>query len=298
MTGFLSSGPCGLPASWFDCIVIQYRRSIGGSAGDEAILSRPSGEKSPGGRTAGNRIQVISRAARILRSLRDEPGGLSLGQIADRVGLPRSTVQRIVGALVNEHLLMHASPSGRVRLGSEIATLAAGSKIDMVELAHPHLKALSESTGETVDLAMLRGDHLVFVDQVVGTHRLRAVSAVGEVFPLHSTANGKACLALFDEAEVRRRFGAALARACRASGRPMKHLLAEIDAIRRTGIAVDEEEHSAGISAVGTAFLDPLGVAYAISVPMPTSRFAGRRERLAGLLLKTREKLSGLLSPA
>jgi DNA-binding IclR family transcriptional regulator len=260
-------------------------------------LRKPSDGKSSGGRTAGTGIQVINRAARILRSLRDEPAGLSLGQIADRVDLPRSTVQRIVGALVVEHLLMHASPGGRVRLGSEIATLAAGSKIDIVELAHPHLKALSESTGETVDLAMLREDHLVFVDQVVGSHRLRAVSAVGEVFPLHSTANGKACLALFDEAEIRRRFGRTLAQACRSEGRPMKDLLAEVSAIRRSGVAVDEEEHSAGISAVGTAFLDPLGVAYAISIPMPTSRFAGRRERLAGLLLKTRDRLSGLLNP-
>ena len=53
-------------------------------------------------------IQVIARAARILRELENEHDGLSLGQIAKRVGLPRSTVQRIVGALTEEHLsLIH-----------------------------------------------------------------------------------------------------------------------------------------------------------------------------------------------
>src|SRR5258707_12795604 len=85
-------------------------------------------------------IQVISRAASILRALRDEHEGLSLGQIAARVNLPRSTVQRIVHALVEERLLMAASPTGRVRLGMEILALANNSKIDIVEVAHPHLK--------------------------------------------------------------------------------------------------------------------------------------------------------------
>ena len=239
-------------------------------------------------------VQVISRAARILRAVRDEAAGLSLGQISARVDLPRSTVQRIVGALITEHLLMHASPTGRVRLGTEIMTLAAGSKMEFVELAHPHLKALSELTGETVDLAVLRSDHLVFVDQVVGSHRLRAVSGIGEVFPLHSTANGKACLALFDEAEIRSRFGAVLERACRSGRKPLKALLDEIAAVSRSGIAFDEEEHSAGISAIGSAFFDPAGGVYAVSIPLPTSRFLRNRKKLSGLLLKTRKRLAEL----
>jgi DNA-binding IclR family transcriptional regulator len=245
-------------------------------------------------REGANGIQVINRAARVLRALRNEPAGLSLAQIAVKVGLPRSTVQRIVGALVNEHLLMHAAPSGRVKLGPEILNLAAGSTFDIIEFAHPHLKALSEETGETVDLAVLRGDHLVFVDQVVGSHRLRAVSAVGEIFPLHSTANGKACLALFDEVEIRLRFGPTLERACRADGRPFRALLDEIARVRRTGVAVDEGEHSEGISALGTAFFDPGGVAYAVSIPLPTSRFSENRKALSAALLAVRNRLVDL----
>ena len=70
-------------------------------------------------------IQVITRAAPILRALHDETAGLSLAQIAERVGLPRSTVQRIVTALSDERLLMTASPDGRVRLGPGLLALAA-----------------------------------------------------------------------------------------------------------------------------------------------------------------------------
>jgi DNA-binding IclR family transcriptional regulator len=199
-------------------------------------------------------IQVINRAARILRAVRDEGDGLSLGQIAERVGLPRSTVQRIVHALVEERLLMAASPTGRVRLGMEILALANSSKIDVVEIAHPHLKALSERTGETVDLAVFRKDHLVFVDQVAGSHRLRAVSAVGEMFPLHCTANGKACLALLDDGEVLQRLKNRDLTIAGGKARSLASLIEELKAIRRTGVAYDDEEHSAGISALGTAF--------------------------------------------
>jgi DNA-binding IclR family transcriptional regulator len=237
-------------------------------------------------------IQVINRAARILRALRDEPAGLSLGQIAGKVGLPRSTVQRIVNALSAEGLLMAASPGGRVRLGMEILALAASSRIDVVEIAHPHLKALSEQSGETVDLSVLRKDHLVFVDQVVGPQRLRAVSAVGEVFPLHSTANGKACLALMDDDDVRARLRGKDLTVASGKTRSIDDLLGELAEVRRTGVAFDDEEHSLGISAVGTAFSDGLGQIYAVSIPAPTSRFDKNRERLATLLLAMRRQLA------
>lgn len=237
-------------------------------------------------------IQVISRAARILRALRDERDGLSLGQIALRVQLPRSTVQRIVHALVAERFLMAASPNGRVRLGTEILALAGDSKIDIVELAHPHLKALAEATGETVDLAALRDDHLVFLDQISGTHRLRAVSAVGETFPLHSTANGKACLSLLDDAEVKRRLKGK--RLIIASGRTrsVASMLKELAQVRAAGLAYDREEHFTGISAIGTAFRDPAGAIYAISVPAPTARAKAIEDRVADLLLKIRDQLT------
>jgi DNA-binding IclR family transcriptional regulator len=236
-------------------------------------------------------IQVINRAARILRSVRDEGDGLSLGQIAERVGLPRSTVQRIVHALVAERLLMAASPNGRVRLGMEILALANSSKIDIVEIAHPHLKALSEATGETVDLAVLRKDHLVFVDQVAGSHRLRAVSAVGELFPLHCTANGKACLSLLDDDEIRQRLKNHELKVAGGKIRPLESLIDEVKAIRHSGIAIDEEEHSTGISALGTAFRDLAGTIYAISIPTPTTRFKDSRDRIGPLLLATRDRL-------
>ena len=144
-------------------------------------------------------VQVISRAAEILRALKEDDRGMSLGAIAERVGLPRSTVQRLVNALITEGLVVASSAEGGLRLGPEIQSLAAASRVAIGDLIRPILEELSQKTGETVDLSVFRDDQMLFVDQVVGTHRLRAVSAVGEVFPMTTTANGKATLSLLDD---------------------------------------------------------------------------------------------------
>ena len=147
-----------------------------------------------------SQVQVIARAATILRALEDENAGLSLGQIAQRVNLARSTVQRIVAALECEKLVIAATPNGRVRLGPAILRLAASVRSDFIALARPFLERLSQELHETVDLSTVKKDHLIFIDQVIGSQRLRTVSAVGETFPLHCTANGKAYLAQLSDA--------------------------------------------------------------------------------------------------
>src|SRR4029077_19611312 len=86
---------------------------------------RMAGEAREERREDKSQVQVIARAPTILRALEEQPGGLGLGQLGQRVDLARSTVQRIVAALAAEKLLIAASPTGRVRLGPAILRLAA-----------------------------------------------------------------------------------------------------------------------------------------------------------------------------
>lgn len=238
-----------------------------------------------------SQVQVIARAATILRALEDENAGLSLGQIAQRVNLARSTVQRIVAALETEKLVIAASPNGRVRLGPTILRLAASVRSDFVSMARPFLVRLSNELRETVDLSMVKKDHLVFIDQVIGSHRLRTVSAVGETFPLHCTANGKAYLATLDDAAIERLIGRHYEARTPKTLTRFEALMADLKPVRKSGVAHDREEHTLGVCAAGVALQDPLGNWVAISVPVPTLRFQNQHTMISERLLATKNAL-------
>jgi DNA-binding IclR family transcriptional regulator len=244
-----------------------------------------------------NSIQVIARAASILRVLEGEQGGLSLGQIAERVQLARSTVQRIVEALRAEHLLIAATPTSGVRLGPALVRLAASADVDFDQITRPTMTALSQQLGETVDLSVLKAKSAVFIYQVQGAHRLRAVSAVGESFPLHCTANGKALLGLMNPAEVDRHLRTPLEKMTRNTLVRINEVKQALEMTRKMGYALDNEEHTEGISAVGTAFLDPLGRSLALSIPVPSTRFKRMRNVLIKHLLEARALITTGLHP-
>jgi DNA-binding IclR family transcriptional regulator len=243
----------------------------------------------------GNGIQVLARAGSILRTLESHPNGLSLGQIAKSVGLARSTVQRIVAALIAEDFVTSTGP-GQVRIGMGLLRIAASIGANSSEIIRPHLLALGEEVGETVDLSVLSGGSVVFVDQVPGRRRLTALSAVGERFPLHCTANGKAVLSCFSPEDSEELIEKSLAEHPDYPLANRKRLIDELNDIRRTHLAYDLEEHGAGISAIGTAVIDHFGRPVAVSIPVPTQRFLENRDAFAEKLLGFRRRVEGILS--
>ena len=290
----MASEPVAKPVSGPKPVRSRISAAEGGQTtrGQDHQRSDQAAEE-PGGR---NLVQVITRAAAILRALEGMPDGLSLAQIAGRVGLARSTVQRLAGALEAEQLLIAASPNGRVRLGPSLLRLAASVQTDFVTLARPSMARLAGDLGETVDFASLRRDHLVFLDQIVGNHRLRAVSAIGETFPLHCTANGKAVLAAMQDSAIEKLIGRVYIARTPHTMTSLDLLLREIAGIRKTGYAVDRQEHTLGICAAGVAMLDTLGNVVAISVPVPSQRFVERERVIAAALLKTKAELQSMIS--
>ena len=231
-------------------------------------------------------IQVIARAAALLRHLGGHPGGQSLGQIASGLGLPRSTVQRIVAALASEGLV---STGNGIRLGPALQSLARATRIDMADRCRPHLTALARQTGETVDLSVLRGPQMIFLDQAEGTSRLRTVSAIGEPFPLTTTANGRACLAALTDQQMLQLATAEWA--ARRETVDLPGFMAMISQVRHTGLAHDLDAHTAGISAIGCSFSDGTDH-YAISVPIPSSRYADKAGMVSAALLALKRILS------
>lgn len=235
--------------------------------------------KPTSGATARHGVQAIARAAAILRALEGCPAGLGISELASATELPKSTVHRLVTALGEEQLVSQ-DDNGRVRLGNAIARLGAASREAFGERLRPVLVDLRRRLDETVDLAVLDGPAVRFIDQVPAPRRLRAMSSVGELFPLHCTANGKALLATMSTEQIESLLPARLERFTPRTIASRAKLLDELAQVAETGVAFDREEHTEGICAVGAAVGDRNGALAAISVPVPAPRFYGREREL------------------
>lgn len=249
---------------------------------------RPAQDAAAGAATG---IQVIARAADILRAVAAEPGGLSQAELAESLGLARTTVHRIVGALETEGWLRQSRTGARYRLGAEIARMAAAVHRDSLAIMHTGLAELSRALGETVDLSALDGTSIRFLDQVVAPNRLQAVSAVGEIFPLHACAPGKAILAALAAHGRTELFPARLPSLTPNTLTTPAALRKDLQRVRQDDVAYDREEHTEGICAVA-AVIDPdAEVPMAISVPLPAQRFYGREDDLRAAILAARDDL-------
>ncbi len=232
-------------------------------------------------------IQVIARAGAILRTLGSHPTGLSLGDIAREVTLPRSTVQRIIGALEQEGMVAAMAGGSGFRLGPELGRLVHQSQVDVLSIARPMLVELSRELQETVSLCRLDGERVQVIERIIAERELRVVPPIGVIqVPFHSTAPGKALLATLADERVERLLLAALPDdEARRAG-----LRAEITAIRAGCIAADNEEYLEGLVAYSLALDTYLGH-FAITVMVPASPTRARRERYIAPLQAFKQRL-------
>ncbi len=240
-------------------------------------------------------VQVLARAAQMLRALSGAPEGLTSIELAGRVGLPRSTAYRIVGTLVEEGL-MRQSPSGKLHIGPGLMAIAAAGRRELRHEAAPYLERLSHELDETVELVVLDGDEALFTNQYVSSRSLRVVAEVGDRFPLYCTACGKALLAELPHAEAERLVPGELLALTPHTNVHRAELLRELDLVRATGVAYDHQEHSVGISAVGAAIRDGSGASAAVTVVMPAARLEGNEEHVAAALLRVRDEIQRALN--
>jgi len=241
-------------------------------------------------------IQVIARAAAIMRTLSEHPQGLSLAAIAQAVGLPRSTVQRIVCALEAEYLVEALGPSGGFRLGAALGQLVHQTQTDIISLVRPYLECLSNRLQESVALSKRAGEKIHVLDRIVAERDLRVVFPIGAFAPMHSTSAGKVLLAGLSDDEVRELLPDPLPLMTRHT-RDLPALLAELAEIRKTGFTFDHEECSEGISG-GSVSLDTYLGRYAISVVLPAARAARHIEAIREALLACKRDIERAIGRA
>lgn len=235
----------------------------------------------------GGGIQVIARAAKILNLLGTRPDGLSLGEIAQQVGFPRSTVQRIVGALEEEGMI-RSEGAGGIRLGAGLLRLVTHAHADRITIVQPWLQKLSGSVQETAVLSRADGLRLLVEHRVVADRELQVMPRLGLLdLPLHGTSAGRALLALEDDEKIRSMMVSADA----ASDPLDDQIFQQLHGIRQLGFSCDHGELMEGITTTAVALDTVLGC-FAISMPIPTFRFELDPNRYTDALLACKAGLA------
>ncbi len=221
-------------------------------------------------------VPAVARAAAILELLAADSAPLGVSAIARRLGIPKSSVGNLCGALVDAGLL-RLDGSG-FALGQKLALLGAAylAGVDQVQLFHQAVEGLDAARDETVQLAVL-GDGLdvIYLARRDGTFSVRLASTPGRALPATCTATGKAMLAQLPPGELAARLESvtALPRLTSRSIVSISALHAELGSVRRDGVAYDREEVIEGVMCVAAAIPSTLaGGSMAVSATLLTPR--------------------------
>lgn len=225
-------------------------------------------------------VGVLTKVLSIFDLLDRSRDGLQLRAISEQTQLNKSTAYRFLAHLEREGYLVRDS-AGAYLLGPRLVHLGSGSTYQSTirKVSRPVLEALWRDTGETVNLAVLDGREIIYLDVIESPHNFRLVSQIGMRRPLHCTALGKAILA-WQGANFRDELLAAakLDKLTPHSITRPSDLIAELGRIQRRGYALDDEEVELGAKCVAAPVLDSSGqIAAGISVSGPTTRMARTR---------------------
>jgi DNA-binding IclR family transcriptional regulator len=229
-------------------------------------------------------VEATVRAVQILDALA-EGGELGTSEVARRTAISASTVSRQLGTLARLGLVEHVPTNGRYRLGVRVLRLANAvlGRLDLRDVARPHLDELVRSVGETATLSIPGDDDAITVDFVPTDRYLQGVTRLGRPSVGHATSAGKVMLAFGDVPLPRGRLTAFTPRTIvDAAG-----LAQEIERVREQGYAEAVEEREVGLSAVAAPVWGSAGeLAAIVALQGPTSRFdaAAMRESLPLLL--------------
>lgn len=242
-------------------------------------------------------VGVVGKVLRILEALDVASDGLQLKDIARQTSVNKATAYRFLAHLENEGYLFR-DDGGAYLVGPKLARLGSGTSyhVTLRKIARPLLLDLWNSTKETVNLAVLEGQEVVYLDVLESPHTFRFVSKVGSRRPVHSTALGKAILAHLPTEEEKEellsglKFERFTAHTLVNRARLKKDLLR----IARCGYALDDQEVSLGARCVSAPIFDVSGrVAAATSISGPVTRI-GRSQipMLARTVMDAARKIS------
>ena len=235
-------------------------------------------ESKPGRAKEGSqRLSSVATAIELLNVFSEDEVEFGISTLAKRLGVAKSTAHRLATTLTSEGLLEQDRASGKYRLGLALFRLGTlvRRRMNVSEVARPHLFSLRQTTNEAVHLAILDGSDIMYVYFLESTQAIRMRSDLGLRKPAHCTAEGQAILAFSPPETVEALIRNPLhARTPHTITTP-ERLIKALDAVRQRGCAIEDEESEIGVRCVAAPIRnDAAEVVAAVGVAGPVSRLS------------------------
>jgi DNA-binding IclR family transcriptional regulator len=236
------------------------------------------------GNTSTPGASVTSRLLAMIGAFDERHRSLALSELAQRAGLPLPTAHRLAGELVAGGALQRRD-DGRYVVGRLLweAGLLAPVEGGLRQVAEPFLHDVYAATLATVHLAVRDGDEVLYLERMMGRASVPIVSSVGSRLPMHCTGVGKVLLAHAPR-DVQARVFANLTRVTQYTIVQQSVLSAQLERIRRGGIATTTEEMSLGACSLAVPVVQSSDDAVVAAIGVVVPNLKRDRQRLLGAL--------------
>src|SRR4029077_15686140 len=205
---------------------------------------------------------AVERALNILENIAQRRDGLTNSEISRKLAIPKRSASYILRTLERRGYLRRDADTGRYKLGLKILSLGgdAQSNLDIADVALPFMRSLVERVHLTAHLAVLDQGEAVYIEKVEAPGFFKVNTWVGRRMYLHSTSVGKCLLAWLPKHEIEtilKQQG--LKKRTPKNITSISKLIADLEHVKQSGYAVDDEENSLGARCLGAPIFDAMG---------------------------------------
>ena len=269
---------------------------------DSIIKPTPSKPKIQSNPVKRYRVTSLDKALSILELVIDQGRDLSITEISQKLGMMKGTVHRVLSTLTARKFIQQNSKTKMYGLGVRTLEIGIDSKRERflrIAMA-PFLMELYETCGETVNAAVWEYNAIRYIYRLESEELLRISTTAGARFPGYCAATGKILLSYFSNEDIRQIYGldGSFKEYTQNTITSVDELIQEIEKVRVSKVAVDDEEALMGVYCVGAPVLNSKAECVAaISISAPKNRVtANTSDILAKLVSETSRKISSSLS--
>jgi DNA-binding IclR family transcriptional regulator len=203
-------------------------------------------------------VRAVERALDVLLCFTNQTPELTMTQIAEQVGIHKSTAHRLLATLEKKRFIQRHQDTGIYRLGIRLLQMAylTLEQNDLRRLAVPFMHRLCDLYEENIDLALLDDTDVVFVNILEGPQRVKLAAAIGQRLPAFATASGKAILGFMPEKLVRSILDRGMPQLTPYTLNSPDELFENLNSVRALGFAISEQELEEQIDAVAAPIFD------------------------------------------